>query len=143
METAPGYAGLKNQGATCYLNSLLQSLFHLRAFRKAVYSIPTKDADQPESCIPLALQRLFYYMETSPNSRYPVGTKQLTKSFGWTTAESFQQHDVQELSRVLCDTLEEKMKGTVAEGALGKLFQGHTVSTIKCIDVDCTSSRKV
>lgn len=26
--------GLKNQGATCYLNSLLQSLYFTNAFRK-------------------------------------------------------------------------------------------------------------
>lgn len=29
-----GYVGLKNQGATCYMNSLLQTLYHLPYFRK-------------------------------------------------------------------------------------------------------------
>ena len=39
-----------------------------------------------------------------------VSTKDLTKSFGWDTVESFMQHDVQELNRVLTDKLDEKMK---------------------------------
>ena len=29
-----GYVGLKNQGATCYMNSLLQTLYHIPYFRK-------------------------------------------------------------------------------------------------------------
>lgn len=31
-----GFVGLKNQGATCYLNSLLQSLYFTNAFRKVM-----------------------------------------------------------------------------------------------------------
>lgn len=33
-----GFVGLKNQGATCYLNSLIQSLYFTNAFRKV--SVP-------------------------------------------------------------------------------------------------------
>jgi len=29
-----GYVRLKNQGATCYMNSLLQTLYHIPYFRK-------------------------------------------------------------------------------------------------------------
>lgn len=39
-----------------------------------------------------------------------MSTKDLTKSFGWGTYDAFMQHDVQELNRVLCEKLEEKMK---------------------------------
>ena len=107
-----GYVGLKNQGATCYMNSLLQTLTHIPYFRKAVYHMHTTDGEAPESSIPLALQRIFYKLQHSDSS---VSTKQLTKSFGWDTYDTFMQHDVQALNRVLVDKLQEKMKGTSVE----------------------------
>jgi uncharacterized UBP type Zn finger protein len=33
-------AGLNNLGATCYVNAVLQCLFHNTAFRRHVYSLP-------------------------------------------------------------------------------------------------------
>ncbi|KAI8455154.1 ubiquitin thiolesterase [Phakopsora pachyrhizi] len=132
-----GYVGLKNQGATCYMNSLLQSLFLTNYFRKAVYQIPTEN-DGPDS-VPLALQRVFYQLQTSDQS---VGTTELTKSFGWKSLDAFLQHDVQEFSRVLQDKLESKMKGTPADGAIQYLFAGKYKTYLKCIEVDYESSRE-
>ncbi|XVF24606.1 hypothetical protein REPUB_Repub13aG0141800 [Reevesia pubescens] len=134
-----GYVGLKNQGATCYMNSLLQTLYHIPYFRKAVYHMPTTENDMPSGSIPLALQSLFYKLQYSDTS---VATKELTKSFGWDTYDSFLQHDVQELNRVLCEKLEDKMKGTVVEGTIQQLFEGHHMNYIECINVDYKSTRK-
>ncbi|KAL2239260.1 UNVERIFIED_CONTAM: Ubiquitin carboxyl-terminal hydrolase 13 [Sesamum indicum] len=134
-----GYVGLKNQGATCYMNSLLQMLFHIPYFRKVVYHMPTSVNDEPSTSIPMALQSLFYKLQHSERS---VATKDLTKSFGWDTHHAFLQHDVQEFNRVLCEKLEEKMKITVVEGAIQHLFEGHHKNYIECINVDYKSSRQ-
>ena len=132
-----GMVGLKNQGATCYLNSLLQSLYFTTAFRKAVYQIPTEvESDRTNSA--WALQRLFYLLQTSDLA---VPTAELTLSFGWESKHIFEQQDVQELSRILMERMEERMKGTEAENALAKMFVGKMKTYISCINVDYESSR--
>lgn len=134
-----GCVGLKNQGATCYMNSLLQFLFHIPYFRKAVYHMPTPENEEAKDSMPLALQGLFYKLQYSKSS---VSTKALTKSFGWNQHDAFMQHDVQEFNRVLCDKLEEKMKGTKVERAINELFEGHIYNFISCMNVDYKSTRK-
>lgn len=134
-----GYVGLKNQGATCYMNSLLQSLYHTTYFRKSVYQIPTDNEAEACKSVSLALQRVFYNLQYCPQA---VDTRELTKSFGWDTMDAFMQHDVQEFNRVLQDNLEGKMKGTRAEGAIERLFVGKMKSYIKCVNVDYESSRE-
>eukprot|EP00118_Oscarella_pearsei_P005571 m.25698 g.25698 ORF g.25698 m.25698 type:complete len:1114 (+) comp28916_c0_seq2:103-3444(+) len=132
-----GHVGLKNQGATCYMSSLLQTLFFTTKLQKAVYHIPT-EMDDSDRSVAFAMQRVFYELQFSDK---PVATKKLTKSFGWDTWDSFMQHDIQELCRVLLDNLEQKMVGTVVEGTIPKLFEGKMESYVKCTQVDYTSSR--
>ncbi|KAJ3162458.1 hypothetical protein HDU86_004940 [Geranomyces michiganensis] len=132
-----GFVGLKNQGATCYMNSVLQSLYFTNYFRKATFEIPTEN-EEPSKSIVLALQRIFYNLQFNPDA---VSTTELTKSFGWDALDSFAQHDVQEFNRVLQDNLESKMKGTRAEGAISRLFVGKMKSYIRCLNVDYESSR--
>ena len=132
-----GYVGLKNQGATCYMNSLLQTLFFTNKLRKAVYLMPTESDDSSKS-VALALQRVFYELQFNDK---PVGTKKLTKSFGWETLDSFMQHDVQELCRVLLDNIESKMKNTCVADTIPKLFEGKMISFIRCKHIDFHSTR--
>lgn len=133
--------GLVNQGATCYLNSLLQSLFHLSAFRSIIYNIPTKDesnvafeafAAQEDSnrtiSIPYALQRLFSRLQTGTGA---ADTTELTASFGWSASDGFVQHDVHELMHVLLNNLEAKLNNRIytnsdepGTNAIKELFQG-------------------
>jgi ubiquitin carboxyl-terminal hydrolase 7 len=144
-----GYVGIENQGATCYLNSLLQSYFFTKSFRKKVYQIPTEDEisldydsyeeyKKQSKSVSLALQRIFYKLQTSDSA---INSLELTHSFGWTTADAFTQHDVQELNRILMDRLENKMKGTEIDGCLNNIFVGKMSSFIRCINVDYESSR--
>ncbi|KAH0791742.1 Clan CA, family C19, ubiquitin hydrolase-like cysteine peptidase [Histomonas meleagridis] len=133
------YVGLRNQGATCYMNSMLQSLFHIPAFRLLIYTMDsTMQNKSDDQNICLNLQRLFGLMQLSDS---PVSTKSLTRSFGWSDSDSFIQHDIQEFCRVLLDNLEEKMKKTNLEGRIPDLFRGESRSFIRCRNVDYESSR--
>ena len=139
--TSRKYVGLSNQGATCYLNSLLQTLFMTPDFRRAMFKWkydPAKDGEE-EFCIPLQLQKLFGYLQLS--SLKAVDTVALTRSFGWEGSEVFQQQDVQELMRVMFDALEESFKGTEMENIIDHLYAGDLIDYLRCIDVDYHSER--
>ncbi|XP_070665822.1 ubiquitin C-terminal hydrolase 13-like isoform X3 [Malus domestica] len=133
-----GYVGLKNQGANGYMNSLLRTWYHIPYFRKCVHHMPTTEDDMPSGSIPLALQRLFYKLQYSESS---VASKELTKSFG-PTHDLFVKHDLPELNRVLIKKLEDKMKGTIVEGTIQQLFEGHYRNYIECFNVDYKSTWK-
>ncbi len=81
----------QDQGATCYMN---RSSSPTSAHTTSASCLPnTHRSDIPSESVALALQRVFYLLQTSDQ---PVGTNELTKSFGWKSLDSFLQHDVQE-----------------------------------------------
>jgi ubiquitin carboxyl-terminal hydrolase 7 len=86
-----------NQGATCYLNSLLQTLFHIPAFRNFIIK------HDSTAKITSALRKLFASLVLSDDCA--IGTKEITTAFGWSNSEVFEQHDIQELFCSMTDAL--------------------------------------
>ena len=64
QKPAHQYTGLVNQGATCYLNSFLQQMYHIPAFRHGLLSSPDPSAD-PKDSVLFQLQVLFGYLQVS------------------------------------------------------------------------------
>ena len=105
-KSTTGYCGIKNQGATCYLNSLLQAFYMTPGFRQAVYKWRHDSNIHPpiENSPMYQLQKLFAEMQLS--NKAAVSTSGLTKSFGWMDREAFQQQDVQEMKGAILQILE-------------------------------------
>ncbi|XP_063802500.1 ubiquitin carboxyl-terminal hydrolase 47 isoform X3 [Pseudophryne corroboree] len=135
-----GYVGLVNQAMTCYLNSLLQTLFMTPEFRNALYKWAFEDKEEdPVTSIPYQLQRLFVLLQTS--KKRAIETTDVTKSFGWDSSEAWQQHDVQELCRVMFDALEQKWKQTEQADLINQLYQGKLKDYVRCLECGYESWR--
>jgi len=118
--TAP--AGLKNLGATCYLNSLLQYLFFNRDFRSVCLNIHSEHDAVNE------LQRVFALM--AAGERCAVDPTEFAKALELDTRE---EADVSEFSSLLLDFLETYCVDSADKfNFIQALFQGKTSQILVC-----------
>lgn len=64
------------------------------------------------------------------SSKSAVETTELTRSFGWDSSEAWQQHDIQELCRVMFDALEQKFKDTDQADLIQRLYEGKILTVV-------------
>lgn len=93
-----GYVGIFNEGATCYLNTLLQSLYNDLLFRSIIYAYK-----EGENQILDQFKRFFIFLNNSTASA--ITSSDLIASFGWPRSQVHDQHDIHELFSVLIDAL--------------------------------------
>eukprot|EP01130_Rhizamoeba_saxonica_P004842 TRINITY_DN1966_c0_g1_i1.p1 TRINITY_DN1966_c0_g1~~TRINITY_DN1966_c0_g1_i1.p1 ORF type:complete len:382 (-),score=68.50 TRINITY_DN1966_c0_g1_i1:197-1342(-) len=153
------YTGLKNLGATAYLNCALQMYYMTPEFRKIMYEwdfngyarheFDNKMVDDQNyslwlkefesKCIPRQIQLLFVKLGLKEDDC--VSTNGLIKSFGWGDQEQYVKHDVQEFIRILCDVLENIWKGSQYENGLKDLYQWEMNDVVECKDCAYTNCR--
>lgn len=126
--------GLKNQGSTCYLNSIIQILYHIPIFRRFIFSINSLDSKlSDDKNALLQLQLLFAQLQTSD---IPVDTENLTRSFGWAAEQVYKQQDASEFFNELLDYINKKVSKKPLINEINSLFQIVTRTTYRGTDVD-------
>ena len=146
---ASGFVGLENQGATCYMNSLLQAWFMTPEIRGALYSLSPetelnvanikatdvearKLKSKAPRKVPLHLQKLFTELQYS--QRRSVTTSELTKEgFGWKDGDARIQHDLDALYNELVDAVSRSLVKTSGENLQHRLLEVRTSNSIVTI----------
>ncbi|XP_073671477.1 uncharacterized protein [Paramisgurnus dabryanus] len=115
MENTKGYAGLQNQGATCYLNTVLQILFMTKEFREAAERYLLNN-----STINNHIAQLF--------ERLKSGERNIVTTEGITSELKINVHKQDDAAKCLQKIL------NVVDPKMSEIFQGIKVDTTTCIN---------
>eukprot|EP00698_Gefionella_okellyi_P025572 TRINITY_DN9417_c0_g1_i1.p1 TRINITY_DN9417_c0_g1~~TRINITY_DN9417_c0_g1_i1.p1 ORF type:complete len:2658 (-),score=590.22 TRINITY_DN9417_c0_g1_i1:2579-10552(-) len=130
-----GYVGLKNQGATCYMNSLMQQLYMVPTFRKGLLDAPDTEPDKAESLL-YQLQTMFGALQESQKRYYDtVPFCHSYKDYDQQPMDMRVQMDVDEFFNMLFDRLEKLLKPSPQQELLTQVFGGKVCH--QTISKDC------
>jgi len=132
------FIGLKNFGATCYINSLLQQFFMLPEFRYHILSLPIEKLPR-EGCnkILVHLQEIFSYLMLSEKPFYVPWD--FFKNLTWDDHKPIAintQHDVEEFYDIITDRLEKELKGLGKDKLIRDMFGVTLIHEIESLEID-------
>jgi ubiquitin C-terminal hydrolase len=130
--------GLRNFGATCYLNSLFQQLFMNPIFSKDLFTFNIENKSNLENSVIYNMQLGFANLKYSSLNVYPPYNfvKSFKKAFNGEPIQYGAQQDSDEFLAILCDELEKEAKIYGKENFLENSFKGKISNEIVSLDKD-------
>ena len=119
------YVGLRNQGNTCHLNTVLQALYMTPDFREGLLGLPASELPQ----IGRALCNVFSRLS---HAYRPVSTKPLTLALRPVYPGCTRQQDCHDTWLLLCDQIESNLKDTPLAKLVAQLFEGKQQDYVRC-----------
>ncbi|CAI8010592.1 Ubiquitin carboxyl-terminal hydrolase 24, partial [Geodia barretti] len=135
-----GYVGLKNAGATCYMNSVLQQLYMTKPAREVILSAPESDAEG-ESILP-EVQSVFGHMLESKLQFYAPDNFWKTFKLWGQPVNVREQQDAYDFFCNLTDQIDEHLKKLGLPKVFEEIFGGAYLDQKICRDCEHTYDRQ-
>ncbi|XP_048398587.1 ubiquitin carboxyl-terminal hydrolase 47 [Stegostoma tigrinum] len=130
-----GYFGLYNQGSTCYLNTLLQTLYMTPEVKNAIIRY-VEETDEPinkNASICCQLKELFANLENGSARTYGI-----TRNLGL-SKKVFEQQDVEEYFRLLLNKIDGESRGSCK---VLQIYRNKMINSLKCLECKTESQEE-